>query len=132
MNVPWKDLILAMGGAALMKAAFGGGGGSLAEPIVRERFVEQPMAVYLERIVWQLTRDFDVVRLREVRNLLNARYNEVEECYRYQLPPDEVARRVEAMVLGQGTTFVPQPEPVAGPSMQGESASEPSLGVTGT
>ena len=110
MKLPWGELALVVGSALVARWSLGRGG-DLPEPNVREKFMPQPVPVYLERIIWQLTRDHDLRKIRAMRNLLNDRYADIEECYRYQLPPNEVARRIEGMLRGETTTFVPAPEP---------------------
>lgn len=129
MRFNWKDVAMAVGGGLLFQHVLGSSGSSLPEPIVRERFVRQPMAVYIERVVWQLTRDFDIRNIRNVRNFLAERQSEVEECYRQELPPDEVAKRVERTLLGELDTIAPRLEQ---PSVQGVGVSEPTTGVTST
>ena len=118
MKLPWGDMLLAVGGGFLVNWLLGGKGSSMPEPIVRERFVPQPTAVYLERVIWALTRDFDIQRVRSVRNFLNLQYGQVEECYRLQLAPDEVARRVEASLSEGKETFAPTMEPQVQDPMQ--------------
>lgn len=116
MRMPWGELLLVIGSAAVARWSLGAEG-ELPEPNVREKFVPQPVPVYLERIIWQLTKDYDLRKIRMIRNLLNDRYTEIEECYRYQLPPNDVAHRIEAMLRGETEGFVPKPDPAQSPAM---------------
>ncbi len=70
------------------------------EPILPERFGAQPYAIYHERVVWGLTRDFDPKRIREVRNFLNRHEYFVEDNFHRKMPAEEVARMADAMIAG--------------------------------
>lgn len=70
----------------------------LAEPYVPDRFVPQPLAVYQERIVWALTQDHDIRRIRDVRNYLNENQHQLSEFYRMETPADVAARKFEDMI----------------------------------
>lgn len=105
---PWGDLVLLAGGALLARWGLRSGE-EMPEPVVRDKFVPIPVPVYVERILWQLTKDYDLRHIRKMRNLLNERYSELEDCYRVQMPPDEVAKRVENMLAGQSEKIAPDP-----------------------
>ncbi len=104
----WGDLIMLVGGAFLARWGLRSGD-DMPEPVVRDRFVPIPVPVYVERVLWQLTKDYDLRHIRKIRNLLNDRYNELEECYRFQMPPDEVAKRVENLIAGNSQRIAPDP-----------------------
>ena len=70
----------------------------LAEPTVPDRFAPQPMAIYIERVVWALTPDHDIRSIRDVRNFINDNSVALSELYRMQIPADKAAQEVERMM----------------------------------
>lgn len=74
------------------------GKSELAEPHVPDRFVAQPMAVYQERIVWALTPEHDIRKIREIRNYLNENQAQLAEFYRTETPADVAANKIDEML----------------------------------
>lgn len=116
------NILLTMIGGFLLGKLLEGGKSDLPSPRVPERFVDQPMAVYVERVIWALTPDCDIKKIRVYRNLLNERPQDLEQCYRLQIPPDQVAMRVEALVEGRLESIVPEMQP----SVPAQGPQEPS------
>lgn len=125
MKVSWRDLAFTLvSGFVVQKIVDGDGlklldsfrrgkGGAakpsisnMPEPVMAERFSTHPFAVYYERIVWSLSQDFDLPRIRQVRNFLNQHEYYVEANYHQKMPPEHVARAVDAMIAG--TMPIPQ------------------------
>lgn len=73
----------------------------MPEPTLPERFSTHPFAVYYERIVWNLSRDFDLPRIRQVRNFMNQHEYYVEANYHQKMPAEHVARTIEDMLEGR-------------------------------
>lgn len=79
---------------------------NMPEPILPERFATHPFAVYYERVVWNLSRDFDLPRIRQVRNFMNQHEYYVEASFHQKMPAEHVARSIDAMLEGK----VPVPQ----------------------
>ena len=101
MKVPWGELAFAaVAGFAVRKLVGGDGGGSFPEPVVAERFAPQPLAIYLERVVWALTKDFEIGRIRQVRNFVNQHEYVLSTAFTEKIPPEEAARNISSMLSG--------------------------------
>jgi hypothetical protein len=125
LKVAWTDVALLVGGALLARHGLRSSADDMPPPVVRDRFVPIPVPVYVERILWQLTRDYDLKKIRLMRNLLNDRYKDLEECYRFQMAPDEAAKRVELFLSGQVDSIVPTPEGVSEAALGATASQEP-------
>ncbi len=102
MKVPWGELAFAaVAGFAVRKLVGGDGGGSFPEPVVAERFAPQPLAIYLERVVWALTKDFEIGRIRQVRNFVNQHEYVLSTAFTEKIPPEEAARNISSMLSGE-------------------------------
>lgn len=69
-------------------------GPELPEMVVAERFIPQPLAVYHERIVWDLTPDCDPVKVRRARNFLNRNEDLVRRAYDAEVSPSRAAQQI--------------------------------------
>jgi len=97
MKIPWGDLAFTAITGALIRR-FLSGTPDLPPPAARETFAPQPMSVYIERVVWALTTDFDIVRIRRVRNFVSQHEPLLADGHRTETPPEEMARRVEQLM----------------------------------
>lgn len=104
------------------------------EVVLPERFGPHPYAIYYERVVWSLTKDFNLPKVRKVRNFLNQHEDFMEMSYHNKTPPEHVARITQAVLDGKmplparedpKTVFMTRAERVLGPKLARAAAGLP-------
>lgn len=107
MKIPWGEILVSMGAGLVVRKLARDLRAETPEPVViPSRFVPQPFAVYMERIVWALTPECDPKKTRSVRNVLNRNEQIVRQAYAEECPPETFAERVMT-----GEAFRPKPDP---------------------
>lgn len=121
MKFAWKDVLFTLASGFVVQKIVDGEGlsflnklrkksggekltmANMPEPILPERFGPQPYAIYYERIVWSLSRDFDLPKIRQARNFLNQHEAQIEQSFHQKVPPEMLARHVQDVLDGKAT-----------------------------
>lgn len=120
MKFAWKDVLFTLASGFVVQKIVDGEGlsflnklrkkpgsqlsmANMPEPILPERFGPQPYAIYYERIVWSLSKDFDLPKIRQARNFLNQHEAEIEQSFHRKVPPEALARHVQDVLDGKAS-----------------------------